>query len=86
MLASELGNLFLRHSEYMKYATSQKALQRLEQEYLARLAPSHSDKVSYCAEQVHHSGNERSRTHQGGAFIRIARTIDLVVPGESLTR
>jgi hypothetical protein len=40
MLTSELGNPFLRYCQHMKYATSQKALQRLEQEYLARLSPS----------------------------------------------
>jgi hypothetical protein len=68
MLTSELGNPFFRHYEYMKYATSQKALQRLEQEHLARLSPSQSDEVHCCIVEVHNAGKEPLRIHQGRAF------------------
>jgi hypothetical protein len=56
MSISELINPFLRHCDYMKYATSQQALQRLEQEYLARLSPSQSDEASSRVVEVHNIG------------------------------
>jgi hypothetical protein len=86
MLTSELGNPVLRHCGDMKYATSQKALQRLEQEYLAHLSPSHSDEVRRRGVEVHNTGKERVRIHQGSAFIEIARAVDFVLPDGSFTR
>jgi hypothetical protein len=56
MLTSELGNPVLRHCEDMKYATSQKALQRLEQEFVARLSPSQSNEVRSCFVEVANTG------------------------------
>jgi hypothetical protein len=86
MLASELGDPFLRHFEDMKYATSQKALQRLEQEYLARLSPSQADEVRRCVVEVHNTGKERLKIQQGSAIIETARTVDFVLPDRSFTR